>query len=197
MWTKSQKISAAVLGLAVVAFGVDRYVLPSGDSAAASAATTSSPAKRSVSAAKRPSDNATAAATPAGAAMTLANRLAAFGDARGFFNAPTGDAFRPYEEWLAMGRPKEDKKPDPTKPATTTAKAVAPKVNHAANFVNNHHLTAVMKKHDGGMAIIDGKLYKAGQLIDGFKLTAVGLSDATFIGHGTTVTLKLPNTPAK
>src|ERR687890_740098 len=30
MWTKSQKISAAVLGLAVIAFGVDRWVLDGG-----------------------------------------------------------------------------------------------------------------------------------------------------------------------
>src|SRR5688500_2819457 len=151
MWTKSQKISAAVLGLAVAAFGVDRYVLGSGESDEASAAAiTSGPAKRASTAVKRPSDNSAATTTtPAGQPMTLANRLAAFGEARGFVNALAGDAFRPSDEWLALGK-KDEKKPEAAKSATPT-KPPPPKVNYAANFLAAHHLTAVMKKQGGGM----------------------------------------------
>jgi len=53
----------------------------------------------------------------------------------------------------------------------------------------------VMKKQAGGMAIIDGKLYAAGQTLDGFKLVRVGLNEATFSGKGTTFDLRMSQPP--
>src|SRR5690242_4632935 len=93
MWTKSQKISAAVLGLAVTAFAVDRWVLggPEGAHAASSeyAVTKSSsstshkptgskPAVAATTDTANPSPIPTASAP----AVNVANRLAAIGQQR-------------------------------------------------------------------------------------------------------------------
>ena len=53
-----------------------------------------------------------------------------------------------------------------------------------------------MKGSEGAMAIVNGRLYKPGQVIDGFKLTKVGLREARFWGRGKAVTLKLPGQAA-
>ena len=81
-------------------------------------------------------------------------------------------------------------RPPPAK-CEKSAAPVAPKIDHAGNFAQTHTLTGVMKDKDGGMAIINGKLYRPGQYVDGFKLTKVGLKDARFWGKGTGATLKL------
>jgi hypothetical protein len=122
--------------------------------------------------------------------MTLASRLAALGESRRFFYEPSGDAFKPSDPWLATVKPPEN---------TATAKATTPdapevkKVDYAAEFVAAHHLNAIMSKQKGGMAIINGKLFAIGQTLNGFKLTSVSDSEATFAGHDTIVTLRLPS----
>jgi hypothetical protein len=211
MWTKSQKISAGVLAIAVVAFGVDRFVLgPSGGRAGSAAASseyavsrtssTAQPARLAGSPAAATQDH-TGAGSPASKApgVTLASRLASIGEQRRLVSAPCGDAFRPAEAWLLALLPPPPPEPKPT-PAPAVAvrpapRPVAPKVDHAALFVQRHTLTAVMKKQAGGMAIIDGKLYAAGQTLDGFKLVRVGLNDATFSGKGTTFVLRMSQPP--
>jgi hypothetical protein len=211
MWTKSQKLSAAVLGLAVVAFGVDRWVLPAPDGAGGGGDDSSSlVVSRGSAAPSTPRVAAgpdaakagpTAAGTPGAAqVVTLASRLAAIAEARGFaFDGTGGDAFRPADAWLDAADPVKVAAAAAAAPATPAKPAAAAprkpavkKVDHAALFRSGHALTAVMKKQDGGMAIVDGKLVALGQIVDGFKLTRVGLADATFTGKGTTVTLRIP-----
>jgi hypothetical protein len=204
MWTKSQKISGAVLGLAAVAFCVDRFVLGSGDKAAAAASneyavtrsSSSSSSTPSVSPAAGPKKPAVVAAPVAAKSqpLTLASRLSAMAETRGFAYETVGDAFRPSEAWLAANRP-----PEPAKPAAvatgrdnTQGERVVPKIDYGSIFRAKHTLTAVMTKQHGGMAIVDGKTCKIGQSLDGFRLTKLGINEATFVGSDAQVTLRLP-----
>ena len=193
MWTKSQKISGAVLGLAVVAFGVDRWVLsaPAGAAEAEVAATELVVSRPATAVARKANsaEPATPAATPA-PAITLANRLTALGVARRFDFEPVGDAFRVAPEWLPPV-PGETAAASGKAPAASAAKRVKPKVNHAAVFAGKHRLTAVMSNDGGGKVIVDGRFYVPGQQVDGFKLTEVGDGYATFAGRGTKVTLRV------
>ncbi len=193
MWTKSQKIAAAVLGLAVVAFGVDRFVLGTGKPATAEpteqVVVSRSPALAGQAGKPPVSSAATTTAT------TLASRLAAFAERRKFEHAGMSDAFCPSDAWVASSVPA------PAVEAKVEADIApvalqAPKVSPSELFLKRHTLTAVMKKHDGGMAIIDGKLYAQGQTVDGFKLSSVGLNEATFVGKNAKVTLKLAAPPS-
>jgi hypothetical protein len=196
MWTKSQKISAAVLGLAATAFAVDRFVLqrPAGEAEAAEVTAVEPAAKRTAGPSAASAKPLAQAATPASQATTLANRLAALGEARRFAYETSGDAFRPSDEWLAQALPKEAAKA-PEAAAEEPAAAVK-KVDYAEEFRSRHSLHAVMTRQSGGMAIIDGKLYAPGHVIDGLKLTKVGDTEATFVGKDTTVTLRLLKQPA-
>jgi hypothetical protein len=189
MWTKSQKISGAVLALAVGAFVVDRFVLDQ-PAAAEAPSHASKPAVASRPAVRASKALPTAAPAAETQAITLASRLAAIGESRRFSYEPSGDAFKPSDPWLATVKPLEN---------TATAKATTPdaapevkKVDRAAEFQAAHHLNAVMSKQKGGMAIINGKLYVTGQTLSGFKLTSVSDTEATFAGYDTTVSLRLP-----
>jgi hypothetical protein len=190
MWTKSQKISAAVLALAATAFAVDRWVI----GAPATATDDYSVAAADVAVASTSSALKTATAQPKAAVsapLTLASRLAAIGEARRFSYEPAGDAFRPSERWLADAE--AAKKPvTPEKHNAQATTHTARKADYAAIFRAAHKLDAVMSRQGGGMAIVDGKVYKPGQTLDGFKLTQVGDAEATFVGRATTVTLRLP-----
>jgi hypothetical protein len=195
MWTKSQKVAGGVLALAVVAFGVDRFVLDGGGAGGASPAQGRESAESLVvpHSSSPPTTPALNPAQPTAApGVSLAARLAAIAESRRLREAAIGDAFRPSREWVAAATPA----PAPTtatsnhKPTAATPPPAA-KVDHAADFQRTHVLTAIMKGHDGGMAIINGRLYKPGQLVDGFKLTKVGLKEARFWGQGQAVTLKL------
>lgn len=189
MGTKSQKISAAVLALAVVAFAVDRWVI--GDAGDPSAApvperVVRTPQPVPVATQAAPSQPHTAPATPR---PSLASRLAAMSESRRVSAEAVADAFRPSDVWVAIVAP-----PPPlpkAEPARPPASRVAPKIDRAALFAQRHTLTAVMKDGDGGMAIVNGKLYRVGQYVGGFKLTRVGLSDASFWGKGVGAKLKL------
>ena len=109
MWTKSQKLSAAVLGLAVTAFVVDRFVLaPAGDEAEDTASLVvsrpSAPAP-AAGAAKGPGQPTNGAAA-ASSTVTLASRLASIGESRRFAHEVAGDAFRPAQAWVVAWSPK-------------------------------------------------------------------------------------------
>jgi hypothetical protein len=203
MWTKSQKISAAVLGLAVTAFGVDRFVLDSGKAAGRtedvivarpSGAKTSSGSDKSAV-------KSVALVNSAGSAKsngtTLASRLAALADTRKYDVEFAGDAFLPSDEWLAVyNAAKGPQTQAPTSqasvPAAGESEKTPRKIDYAGNFRSTHKLSAVMTRRGKALAIVDGRLYAAGQTLDGFTLTKVGLTDATFEGRGTSVTLMLP-----
>ena len=186
MWTKSQKISAAVLALAAGAFAVDRWVLER----PAEAAEVADVAAPVTPASSRASASAPKVAAAAPQAVTLASRLAALGEARRFSYEAAGDAVRPCDDWLAQaappaapGAPEPDNAP--------AAEAVAKKIDPAEVFRSQHTLNAVMTKQRGGMAIINGKLYAPGQTVDGFKLVKVDETEATLTFNETTVTLRV------
>jgi hypothetical protein len=211
MWTKSQKLSAGVLAIAVVAFGVDRYVLAPPDAGHSSTAasseyavsktssTSAAPNRRAVGPAVGSRDSASGSLTSSASGVTLASRLAAMGQQRRLTMASCGDAFRPAEAWLTALLPPPPPEPKPAVAPVATARPatrpVPPRIDYAALFIKRHSLTAVMKKQAGGMAIIDGKLYAAGQKLDGFKLVRVGMNEATFTGKGTTFELRMSQPP--
>jgi hypothetical protein len=210
--TKSQKIAGGLLGLAAVAFVVDRWVIGTDEGAGAGAA----PGQRAVasrpSAAARPTTPrplpalavSTAGATASPAAPTaaaavaaqptsLSSRLAALDEAMRLSREAVADAFRPSAAWIAAAEPP----PAATQPVAEAApapaaKPAAPKVDHGAAFAQAHVLTAVMHNGSRGMAIVNGRVCRVGQRIGGFKLIDVGLTEAVFLGKGTEVTLKLP-----
>ena len=193
MWTKSQKISASVLALAVVAFGVDRFVLDGGGAATPAPepaeqllVSNPSPAAPAAPQAAPAPATATVAANAAQPAdlkkgVSLASRLNAMAEARRFQADAAADAFRPSDQWLADAAPPSAKPKLNAAAVSVTKKAArpaVPRIDHAGNFMQTHTLTGVMKDKDGGMAIVNGKLYRPGQYVDGFKLTKVGLKDA-------------------
>ena len=192
MRTKSQKICAGFLGLAVAAFVVDRWVIGFDDPATPATARAPRPAPSPATApplAQPATLSGTSAASPApqAAGPTLASRLSAIAEVRGLSRGSVGDAFRPSEAWLALAAP-----PPAPEPQAPVAQAVAPRrIDHAALFKQRHTLTAVMKNGRAGLAIVNGRLYEVGQYVGGFKLTEVGLTEAKFWGKGTRVTLKL------
>jgi hypothetical protein len=188
MWTKSQKISAAVLALAAGAFAVDRWVLER-PAEAAEVEDVAAPVTPASSRGTATSSSPKVAAV-APQAVTLASRLAALGEARRFSYEAAGDAFRPCDDWLAQAEPT----PTPGAPEadnTPAPEPVAKKADPAEIFRSQHTLNAVMTKQRGGMAIINGKLYAPGQKVDGFKLVKVDETEATLTFNDTTVTLRV------
>lgn len=206
MRTKSQKVALALLGLAVVAFVVDRFVIGTDETTAVAAADEFEPARtaspgtagRSVAAPQPAGRSASvvAAENPVAslAAATsqpasLASRLAALDQAMRLSRDSVADAFRPSAAWVAASQPPPP--PDPAAAPAPTQKPAPPKVDYGAVFAKRHQLTALMNDGRGGMAIVNGRLYKVGQSVGGFRLIDVGLTEAIFLGKGTEVTLKL------
>ena len=108
MATKSQKISGAVLALAVAAFVVDRWVIGTGEDQAAP-----TPAPHVAGLASTPSAPAAAASAAAPRSPSvqpttrpsLASRLTAMSEARRLTVDAVTDAFQPSAAWLAMVAP--------------------------------------------------------------------------------------------
>lgn len=172
--TKQQKIYAAVLGLAVAAFGFDRFVLGPGDDntaeevAAAPAAGRPAARRTPARAAAGVGANAAATATAAGvpSALTgaasastaaLSARLEAVAAAQKLKLNEVGDAFKPSPVWV--GSPKQ------VAPTVEVVDAVAE--------FQKKKLTTVMKQGSGGIAVIDKTYLSVGQSLDGFRLVAV------------------------
>ena len=197
MRTKSQKVAAALLGLAVVAFCVDRWVLggPGDEVEADDAAVSSDAPTRSAAARKSVALDRQAVPTTTGVApavhkpTSLASRLAAMDEAMRLTRAAVADAFQPPAAWVAANAPPVVAPPAPA--VVAPPKPAPPKVDHAAVFAKRYTLTAVMNDGKRGMAIVNGKLFAVGQSVGGFKLIDVGLTEAVFLGKGTEVTLKL------
>lgn len=205
MRTKSQKVALGLLGLAVVAFVVDRFVIGTDETTAVAAANEFVPAGsaapaaagRSVAAPQAAARSAGVAATPNASSpgtatsqpASLASRLAALDQAMRLSRESVADAFRPSAAWVAASQPPPP--PGPAAAPAPTPKPAPPKVDHGAVFAKRYQLSALMNDGRGGMAIVNGKLYKVGQSVGGFRLIDVGLTEAIFLGKGTEVTLKL------
>jgi hypothetical protein len=182
--TKQQKIVSAVLGLAVAAFSVDRWVIGTPD---ASNEVAISPTQRQTRAPRRPAVRPAAQAAVAHAAgmeasaglSTLALRLEAVRQAHALDLQAIPDAFVPSSAWVGSQR---------------TA-VVEDRPDAAKDFLNRHKLTAVMKQVGGGVAIIEGKTVAVGQSIAGFRLVVVKDRSAVLRRGNQRVELRLPEEP--
>jgi len=176
--TKSQKISMGVLGVAVMAFIVDRtFFSPGTAGAAPTPAADVTDATAPVASALVPAS----ATSGAGSEIRLPNeelisdRLKAIGgvDLNG-----VRDAFAPPRQWVAAQHPV----------------AVRQERNPAAEFTAAHRLNAVMASRGGGEAIVDGQLLHVGQRLGEFQLVAIDRQSAVFVAGNLKATLVLPST---
>jgi hypothetical protein len=199
--TKQQKIYAAVLLLAGVAFGVDRWVIGHGPEEASAAApkartsgaqptpTTAGPAAGGVTAYPRgtisvaPGSGSVplAGASTAGSRQgrSLAVRFQEVVKVEGLDLSSVPDAFRPSRRWDP---------PDALMPVAPVAPAPPPKFDLVSQFRARHKLNAVMKGRAGvgGVAIVDRKMRAVGQQVDGLTLVEVKEQSAVFEGPGAT-----------
>jgi hypothetical protein len=179
--TKQQKMVGAVLGLAVAAFAVDRWVIghaPADDAAMTASAAAAPAARRTAPRPQRnrvPAADQMADASQAGVA-TLAARLDEVARTQKLNLEVVNDAFRPPAAWVGTQR---------------TA-MVEDRPDAARDFLQRHRLTAVMRQTGGGVAIIDQKTVAVGQSLDGFRLVAVKERSAVLRRGQHRVELRLP-----
>jgi hypothetical protein len=167
--TKRQKMLLGVFLVGLVALVVDRVLLrPQGGAAVASAASGESVAELAV-----PAPNVPALpAQPQGqrAARCLerlwSEKNTDFEHVRNPFSLPAS--------W-------------PTRPG----KAVNSTPDAGALFAARHQLTAVVIDTPESYVLIDGRLLRPGQTVDGFELVSVGDRSAVFERAGTRVTLEI------
>lgn len=195
--TRQQKIYAAVLLIAVVAFGVDRWVIGTGgaDDVAISRikgktpATPRQPAQRRAAVTQPGARTEAALARAQGPSVAnLANRLQ---EAARLQKQPLDlenvtDAFQPSAAFL------------PVKPQVVyvepTPEPVVEKRDEVAEFTKAHTLSAVMKA-GRGVAIIGTKTVAVGQTFEGFRLVAVTDRTAIFRRGKLKAELRLPEGP--
>ncbi len=164
--TKSQKVSFAVLGLAVSAFVIDRICFTPGSAVAAS------PVAELVSNGASKVEAAVAGQASAAADGLIASKLNSL---QGIDLDQVRNAFQPSKAWVSAQHP-----------------AIAHQ-EHAVqiDFSATHKLTAIMASKTGGVAMVDGVPVRVGQKVDGFKLVSVNSRSAVFSSGGAQVTLQL------
>lgn len=176
--TKQQKILIAVCALGGAAVVVDRLTADDTGPAAASAAMMKVP--HAVHARQRAD-----AAKPEPVfdeERSLARRLARVAGEQKL-RAGTVDAFRVSDVWVKLS------KPDPTREAKAAAHA-----DLRQAFTTQHHLTALLQGGAGeGVAIVNGKPIRVGEVLDGLRLESLGARGAVFSGTGWMVELRLPD----
>jgi len=164
---RERKVYAAVLGLVVLGFALDRTIY--GGSHEASAELTTPDA------AVVP---ATAPAAALGAVQeepSLATRLASTVEDPTIDPASIREPFCKQLPWNTV--------------APAAAVEAAP--NLAEQFAARHTLTATMGSLQNGIAIIDGNCVRIGKSIDGFRLVSVDRRSALLESNGARVTLGL------
>lgn len=164
---KKEAIYGAVLGLAAVAFVIDRICFSPEDAGAATAPASLQKQTAKEATAARPAVAATSSeAIPAG---WLAQRLRT---ATKGPDVSSRDVFAVPACW----------RPEPKVAAARTAPAPEPKPQlFAEAFRREHHLIAVMIESGGGQAFVDGKLISIGTSIDGFRLVSLRRQSARFV----------------
>jgi hypothetical protein len=96
------------------------------------------------------------------------------------------DAFAPSKAWLAAIQP-----PPPPPPVLPPAPPPDTTDHRAIAFAAAHKLSAVLKSHNGGVAIVDGEMVSVGQTVDGYILTAVDSTSAHFASGSSVVDLTM------
>jgi hypothetical protein len=181
--TRSKKLFLGILGIAVAALLIDRLVLAPGEagpqqaSASAVPRAPASPPPAPAAAPASPGRTAPAADSP-----SVADRLLAMAASRQFDPADVGDAFAPRGSWAArLVKGKLDVVLDP-----------------AADFARNHRLMSLVFGEKGACAVINGKLYGVGEIVDGHKLVRLTPHSAVFQSNTHQVELTIdPETERK
>src|SRR5262249_39681143 len=156
------KVYFGLLALGLVALLLDRCVFTPASAEASDQASdlliTKAPptSKESPAPVQKPSSTA-----PAGNPVGL--KLSALSESMHLPQASVKDAFCPSQEWVNAATPPPP--PSPAKPVTPAP--VLPR------FDQTHTLSGVMLSESSGAAMVDGKLVRIGQSIDGFKLVSV------------------------
>ena len=184
--TKQQKVYGAVLSLALACFCVDRWVIVAGNDVAAPAARKAPTPARRLPARQSPSSAAAndglAVKASAPSVAQLAGRLqdAARAQGRPLDLENVKDAFRPSAVFV------------PVRSAVVVVQPQAPTRDEVAEFIAAHKLQAVMKRTNGGVAIVGTKTIRVGQTFEGFRLVAVKDRSAVFRRGRLKAELKLP-----
>ncbi len=168
--TKEQKVFIGLLTVGLIALGVDRFVL-SPSSAEASDDSASLLVAKAPEAKATPSSNNKAPTPAAATASTnnpVAQKLVALSDALHLADVPVKDTFATPAAWIE-------------RPGTVAG---------GKPFDQMHSLSGVMVSGRHPAAMVDGKLVSVGQLVDGYKLVAVGQGVAVFQMGDNSVTLR-------
>jgi hypothetical protein len=172
--TKQQKVLGAVLGVGLVAITLDRLTASSdGPADAADASAYAVP--RTAPAAGPRKEVAKEEVRPA--AGSLATRLQQLAAATGI------DPKDPVDAFAARGAAQGGTSAVPGTPALTPFQAA-------------HRLTGtVVTAEGGGHAMVDGKLVRLGQSLDGYRLVGVGFRKVVFERKGVRYDLGMPESP--
>ena len=165
--TLQQKISFGVLGLAAIAFVIDRATsspTPAAAHAMINPGAKVGPAARA--AAAKPAASNSAISDGLVSLASFSQRLQQAADAEHVDAAHANDAFVPSTQWVGA---RQENDAD-----------AAERLAAANHFREKHKLLAVMLSGRGGIALLDGKPLRPGQSIDGFKLSELHERSAVF-----------------
>jgi hypothetical protein len=185
--SKSKLALLAMLGLAVAAFLVDRFVLGTAGPSKAAGSNEAAPKTVGAAAAGPASAAPTPAAKPVEAVETsrppagpsVADRLKALASRMpNLKGAAARDALALPASWVTTVKTPDDPVPPATDPA--------------GRFLQEHRLTAVLIADNGGLAIINGKPIRVGEEIDGFRLLRLAPGYAVFQFGADGIEVKLP-----
>jgi len=180
--TKQRKVYGAVLGLALLALGVDRFIFSPGDPESPAAPPAAGNTPHAVKKFVASGDTAQAQEARLTGLAALAKRMRDMAEVERLDVGDTKDAFVPAAAWV--GQMKTE--------TASAAQIAAQPLDPAAAFREHHHLVAVLKSSHGGVAILDGKTVRIGQHVDAFSLVTVGDRTALFRAGNIDLTLELP-----
>ena len=154
--TLKRKISFGLVGVALIAFVVDRVTSSDGPEvhpqavahAAASPTATRAKAPAPIDADARIIE-----------LSVISGRLQTLAETEGLDADNAQDAFHSAASWLTQAKPQNDGS------AEITAAV--------ARFRQQHKLLAIVKSGRTAMALVDGKTFRRGQTLDGFKVVEV------------------------
>lgn len=185
--TTRQKSLAGVMLLAGIAFAYDRCT--SGKPAQAEAASAELLVQPTPASSLAPS---AATAGPSTSTAHLGARLADAARAQHVDPLQAADAFLVPDNWPSArhvaARTSSSATTTPSGPTQAELDRAL-----AAEFVQKHHLDAVMANAAGGYAILNGQSVEVGRSVDRFKLVAVTSTSATFRHGRIQVEIRLAN----
>jgi hypothetical protein len=179
--SKSRIAALAALGLAVLALAADRLWIGSGETSPRPAAASSAPVATALAPAA-PTGSAPAAGNVSAATgrASVADRLKQLAAGKNLDADGVKEAFAPAESWMVQ-----------VAAPPAVAEEAAPKPSDPVeSFADTHKLTSVLISGSGGIAMVNGKMLRMGQEIEGYRLVGLAPGSATFrSGSGTEVQL--------